>query len=897
MNKKKKIVILVICAFVLITAAVSVPIAMSAVFDPLEYTHIQNKDVENSTLIVGSHLMHLSAITDELYKRAQDTAQDSENDKIYYKSELAGGQWYEISSATSVADITTDGTPVEVSVIEALNLRWHTKKDKITYDLLTGQSVSIFDTNDPYNYLKRVELQPIKDQRDNFVEKGDLEGSDEYSYNFIKSFYEYGQAAVHTPQTDECDRALDSLQIFYEQMAADDAPTEELNFIQKAQASVNAQREVLIMQNIEPFVELLNQAFNGKSRVGYEDPDDALQLCDYEFTPDHPVEYDEDGEPIEEDTPDYTQSDMLLTAVTNAVTNMSDTVLDNQSKVIGSGSTVLSSKQGEDMTKLMSDCNSRSFTRAEADVKELVLLENIGSNLIVDKEKERNLLTSSLTPTSMQRYRNLLKAGASQQYKQEAANDNVTVARLNKLLKEQVLKANGERGELEFFITATTDRMEPQDAIDYLDELIEGVEVLKKDPQEDDYKPVALQSIQEYKEWLEKKKSEILASMGGSLLDDLRSELEDAYMEKMVCLDNNDLNGAKKAEAKINALNALIEAEGGDDSGVGEAYQDALDALNNGDTDGLKEAMDALDTLAGVCPNAAVDAMKNLADAISTKIDAENAAGSSGDNGDGSGDGSGDGTGNGSGDGTGEGGDGNGEGGDLSDGQSLADKLSGLLDDLSDMIANDSQLLEGRMSADDLLNLLESLLGDLNSLSDDMQAAAVIALHMYAELTQEKDIKDLVRDLALRFWHQGNIYFYEKYLGFYEFIPLASLSLCNGYRYVFDNTNKKVILSEGSEYYEFRAFSKEVTRPVLPVSDEETDEEENDEEENIFTDSMITEAVFRGDVLIEESYSQDEFGYDTVYLIRGDLAVLANDPIWELAYWLYDQIVAASLPS
>ena len=60
---------------------------------------------------------------------------------------------------------------------------------------------------------------------------------------------------------------------------------------------------------------------------------------------------------------------------------------------------------------------------------------------------------------------------------------------------------------------------------------------------------------------------------------------------------------------------------------------------------------------------------------------------------------------------------------------------------------------------------------------------------------------------------------------------------------------------------------------------------------------MITEAVFRGDVLIEESYSQDEFGYDTVYLIRGDLAVLANDPIWELAYWLYDQIVAASLPS
>ena len=45
MNKKKKIVILVICAFVLITAAVSVPIAMSAVFDPLEYTHIDRKSV------------------------------------------------------------------------------------------------------------------------------------------------------------------------------------------------------------------------------------------------------------------------------------------------------------------------------------------------------------------------------------------------------------------------------------------------------------------------------------------------------------------------------------------------------------------------------------------------------------------------------------------------------------------------------------------------------------------------------------------------------------------------------------------------------------------------------------------------------------------------------------
>ena len=344
MSKKKKISILAICSVIVIILAVSVPYAIKAILDPSEYTHVKDSDVEQGTLIIGSHLIHLKAINDELYLKAQDTASESGNTKVYYKSELAGGTWYEISSATSVADISTDGTPVNKSEIEQLNLRWHTKKDMITYDLLDGKAVSIFDTDEPYNLWKRKELEPLKNQYDNFTEQDPEEGSDLFTFNFLKSFYSYGKEAVHTDETNVCDAKINALQKFYVSQAEAEAPADELEFITKVQASVNAEREILIMKNIEPLIELVNNAVNGRSRVGYDEEEDALKLCDLEFSPNH--EYTE-----ENPAPDnvYTKLEMVITAVTSSITNISDTESENESKIIGNGVTVLAKNQSKKM--------------------------------------------------------------------------------------------------------------------------------------------------------------------------------------------------------------------------------------------------------------------------------------------------------------------------------------------------------------------------------------------------------------------------------------------------------------------------------------------------------------------------------------------------------------------
>ena len=87
----------------------------------------------------------LSALTDSLYEIANTSAEESGQGQIYYKSELGEGAWFDITSATSLLDITTGGSPVTDGEMEELFFTHHTKSDKITYDLRTGKAVNIFN--------------------------------------------------------------------------------------------------------------------------------------------------------------------------------------------------------------------------------------------------------------------------------------------------------------------------------------------------------------------------------------------------------------------------------------------------------------------------------------------------------------------------------------------------------------------------------------------------------------------------------------------------------------------------------------------------------------------------------------------------------------------------------
>ncbi|MDR1572714.1 MAG: hypothetical protein LBS24_00190, partial [Clostridiales Family XIII bacterium] len=138
----------------------------SAVWDESTAVHINPAGIENSTLIIGTHLVYLGVLTDTLHETAQASADESGQNNIYYKSELASGVWFDITSASTLADITSDGIPVTNDVIAALFLTHHTKSDGVTYDLRTNRPVSIFDIYSPYDLESMEELFPLKTQYD-----------------------------------------------------------------------------------------------------------------------------------------------------------------------------------------------------------------------------------------------------------------------------------------------------------------------------------------------------------------------------------------------------------------------------------------------------------------------------------------------------------------------------------------------------------------------------------------------------------------------------------------------------------------------------------------------------------------------------------------------------------
>lgn len=178
--KKKKYILLAAGTLAAGFVAIFATIMAKAVFDgDTEAVHINPDEIENSTLIIGTHLIHISVLNDEIYDVAIKTTQVSGQTELYYKSELSNGDWYMISDASELSDIISPEKKVDSSVIHDLYIRFHTRSDGITYDLLENTAVCIFNTSDPYTLLELSEMDAIKTQMDNLQQKENKSATDE----------------------------------------------------------------------------------------------------------------------------------------------------------------------------------------------------------------------------------------------------------------------------------------------------------------------------------------------------------------------------------------------------------------------------------------------------------------------------------------------------------------------------------------------------------------------------------------------------------------------------------------------------------------------------------------------------------------------------------------------
>ena len=84
--------------------------------------------IDDSTLFIGTYLISLAGMSDPIYEKAIDSASDSGQDKMYYKSELAGGAWFDVSDAEKLTDIfnelqlSVDARPADLHLGDYFNL-------------------------------------------------------------------------------------------------------------------------------------------------------------------------------------------------------------------------------------------------------------------------------------------------------------------------------------------------------------------------------------------------------------------------------------------------------------------------------------------------------------------------------------------------------------------------------------------------------------------------------------------------------------------------------------------------------------------------------------------------------------------------------------------------------
>ena len=153
----------------LLAAAYSRNFVSEAIFDPDKAINYQqfaaSTNVENSVLFIGTYIVHKDALNDQIYDKAKNSASESGQSDIYYKSEISDGQWFNIGDIENgVKGISTQGKPENIETINPLYVTYYVGADGIMKDAKTLASVNPFDVPDPYDLSTLEELSPIRNQ-------------------------------------------------------------------------------------------------------------------------------------------------------------------------------------------------------------------------------------------------------------------------------------------------------------------------------------------------------------------------------------------------------------------------------------------------------------------------------------------------------------------------------------------------------------------------------------------------------------------------------------------------------------------------------------------------------------------------------------------------------------
>ena len=932
MKKASRVSRRVITAIVLIVAGSLVlgTLHVSGFWDEEKAVHIKAGEIENSTLAIGSHLIHLSALTDSLYEIANTSAEESGQGQIYYKSELGGGAWFDITSATSLADITTDGSPVTNEEMEALFFTHHTKSDKITYDLRTGEAVNIFNIRDPYDLENMEELSPLKMFYDQTIE---LEGENDITKridviwqtpltseakkeaaegllgglgDILSGILGMGKPPaqdISPTGAETMDAQLEALQKYLDALTENDAPAREIEKVSGVMAAVDAGRRyevfLLVQEALQAYMEELGGS-TGETEA--------------------PAEGGEGGEAESETTEGTMTADTppeLLSALAESIGNVEASLITYGGKMLSEGMTVISNAEHGLSTALIEHAEANNHAACDGDVKNLLLLDNIQNSVISDRPGELAMLDEMLLPAAEAVYAAAVGQGESAEYRAAVAN-NAAQALLNRYIREYEAEVNTRRGELEFLVNARCSRLDAQGSLTFVEEMMStATGTLATAMPKDDFMDSALKSVEDFIVFLSNLLRKLQLALGGNEMDQLTAEKEALQTQRLQALDNNDLAAAAALQEQIDAVEESIRAMEDETAARMAELQKQIDSAEDGSAEQAAAKAELANLQNGLSDGslgALVAQLKNTA--------------------------LGKGGGTGSGSGTGGAGTGDGSGSALDGDGSAVDALAGLLGTAPKLVLPALQeiynelLLKG--GNQDIIDSIEqAILENPGALRDDLSAeeirtvasewlleknaqqgadsglgsltgagsgsgsgaggasgnskpltgvggisrqdgqntlAAILGLQLYYDETGNPAVQKVLAALAQEQLNLGNPLVFDRIDdGSGEYLPLTAIQALTGRRYVWNKNASLGVLAQGADYYGFTVYSDWVQR----------------DRDGVKTEQMARSAKYQACIHVPEEYTEEQFGVFAVYLPESTLGCVCDDPTMETAQELF----------
>ncbi len=796
-----------------------------ALFNPtkaMRYSeYAASHTIPNSTLFYGTYLITLQGMSDPIYEKADQSASDSNQTNQYYKSELSGGSWFNVTDAQGLTDIMGAGEIISEAELADLYVQYFVDTDGSVIDVLTGQIVNPFDTPNPYDLSHLPELQELWMQytnseeaesitQEDYLKNKNSENSgnmrsDVYNYQMLTTFFGLD---LRDAETDKLDADIARLYACYQAMksAGDD---ENAAIIYNLMDKVDSSRRALVMERLATLdVNCLGTLYNLCSGMNYttfgdfkdssdSDDDVASQpnyIRDLEDAASHSFSKDDDSDdwwkPLQEDYDDYDPDDDdaeepsdsyaidngLLSAVGNCIQSCSQSYSTYSSKALTDTDSVLGHA---DYTYSVQVTEEASADGSAGPINYLRDVENIAGNTIKHSDSELDLLDSSLVSLAEGKYQGAVTAGVSGEYEAAISSGNGASAADN-ILSNELGDVEAKRSELEFLIDAVKQRESSANALSYVNNCIDWTDKLYSQIPGDDFSGKATGSVDSHMKWL-RDLAQAIKDGDDSLkdkLDELNDKKEELQKKRDAALDDNDLAGARDLDASIAAVDQDIAEE---EKNTGKSSTDDLaddilsDALSKMADDPDADLTGALGALAGM---GATDALDTLADraedngaSAATKDAISDAAKEAADNaGGGSGSGSGDGSGSGAG-----------------------------------------------MSEEEILALLADFFGkDIDSLNASELAIATAATSEFSRAGNTAATK-LASGFSEKMRSKNNPYLYEQYRDKTpEYINLRTIGEVTQFRYFYDDTRKKATMTQGSKVFTIRSGNQIIERGGAP---------------------------------------------------------------------------------